>query len=130
MADHAPFRLVLRESVEVRIFFLIIITIIKTRTDLVNSYQNLVRASDSTSYELVVPRYDVRTPQSMLWVERDLGQCVLALLKNYESRAKDVLGQTFYAVSERMTYTQLAEQLQTGEYVRFVCLFAFPCVYL
>ncbi|EGO03840.1 hypothetical protein SERLA73DRAFT_119473 [Serpula lacrymans var. lacrymans S7.3] len=85
------------------------------------NYQNLVQSQDSSSFEVVVPRYDAHSPQYITWIERDLGQCALALLKNYDSRKDEILDNTFYAVSEKMTYTQLADILQNafGKPVKF-----------
>ncbi|KIJ61553.1 hypothetical protein HYDPIDRAFT_115710 [Hydnomerulius pinastri MD-312] len=86
------------------------------------NYYNLTRSSDSSSYELIVPKYDPSSAQYITWVERDLGQCALALLKHYKDSEADVLDETFYAVSEKMTYTQFASVLQKalGKPVRFV----------
>ncbi|KAH7913128.1 hypothetical protein BJ138DRAFT_1003031 [Hygrophoropsis aurantiaca] len=78
------------------------------------NYGNLVASSDSSSFELTVPRYDPGSPQYITWVERDLGQCVLVLLKHYEERKEDIWDQTFYAVSAKMDYTKFAEVLQDG----------------
>lgn len=50
----------------------------------------------------------------MLWVQKDLGPAVLALLKNYTDPSKDILGQTFIVASERMTYGHFADLIQEG----------------
>ncbi|KAH7928633.1 NAD(P)-binding protein [Leucogyrophana mollusca] len=86
------------------------------------NYGNLVASSDASSFELTVPRYDPKSSQYMTWVEQDLGQCALALLKHYEDREGEVLDHTFYAVSAKMDYTELAEVLQKaiGKPVKFV----------
>ncbi|KAG1786837.1 uncharacterized protein HD556DRAFT_1539393 [Suillus plorans] len=58
--------------------------------------------------ELTVARYDAHTPQYFTWVERNLGQCALALLKHYKDPESEVLSRTFYAVSAKLNYTQFA----------------------
>jgi len=86
------------------------------------NYNNLVPAPDSTGLELTVPRYDPHSPQYITWVERDLGQCAVALLKQYEDCGSEVLSQTFYAVSAKLSYTRFASILQQalGKPVSFV----------
>ncbi|OAX42637.1 NAD(P)-binding protein [Rhizopogon vinicolor AM-OR11-026] len=86
------------------------------------NYNNLVPAPDSTGLELTVPRYDPHSPQYITWIERDLGQCAVALLKHYEDRGSEVLSQTFYAVSAKLSYTRFASILQQalGKPVSFV----------
>lgn len=79
-----------------------------------DSYNNLVPVPDSNCLELTVPRYDSQSPQYFTWIERDLGQCALALLKHYEDPESEVLSRTFYAVSAKSNYTQFASTLQQG----------------
>ncbi|KAG2136664.1 hypothetical protein DEU56DRAFT_805254 [Suillus clintonianus] len=76
------------------------------------NYNNLVSVPDSNCLEVNVPKYDLQSPQYFTWVERDLGQCTLALLKHYKDRDSEVLSRTFYAVSEKLNYTQFASILQ------------------
>lgn len=85
-------------------------------------YNNLVPVPDSDRFELNVPRYDSQSPQYVTWVERDLGQCALALLKHYKDPESEVLSRTFYAVSAKLNYTQFASILQQalGKPVSFV----------
>ncbi|KAG2342315.1 hypothetical protein BDR05DRAFT_964275 [Suillus weaverae] len=66
--------------------------------------------------------YDSQSPQYFTWIERDLGQCALALLKHYKDPESDVLSRTFYAVSAKVNYTQFASILQQalGKPVSFV----------
>lgn len=72
--------------------------------------------SDSTGLELTVPGYDTHSPQYINWVERDLGQCAVALLKRYEDCGSEVLSKTFSAVSVKLgqAHTQFACILQQG----------------
>lgn len=86
------------------------------------NYNNLVPVPDSNCLELTVPRYDSQSPQYFTWIERDLGQCALALLKHYKDPESEVLSRTFYAVSSKSNYTQFASTLQQalGKPVSFV----------
>ncbi|KAF8552073.1 NAD(P)-binding protein [Imleria badia] len=86
------------------------------------NYNYLSLTPDSTSYELTIPKYDPKSPQYFTWVERDLGQCVLALLKHYEDESAHILGKTFYAVSDKMSHTDYANEIEKviGKPVRFV----------
>ncbi|KII90698.1 hypothetical protein PLICRDRAFT_39272 [Plicaturopsis crispa FD-325 SS-3] len=84
------------------------------------NFGNLVKTADG-SFELPVPRYSATSPQAITWIERDLGPSILALLKNYNTRAAEVLGQTFFAVTARSTYPAFAEILSKafGKPVKF-----------
>ncbi|KAF9237366.1 hypothetical protein BU15DRAFT_88804 [Melanogaster broomeanus] len=86
------------------------------------SYNHLTLSPDSSSYELTVPKYDPNSPQYITWVERDLGQCILSLLKHYQDSSAGILDETLYAVSEKMTYTEYAAVIQKalGKPVHFV----------
>ncbi|KAF8438093.1 hypothetical protein L210DRAFT_854041 [Boletus edulis BED1] len=86
------------------------------------NYNYLTLTSDSSSYELTIPKYDPNSPQYYTWVERDIGQCVLALLKHYKEDSAQILGNTFYAVSDKMSYTDYAKEIEkaVGKPVRFV----------
>ncbi|KAH7886928.1 hypothetical protein F5I97DRAFT_1936520 [Phlebopus sp. FC_14] len=86
------------------------------------NFNCLTSSSDSSSFQLTIPKYDPHSQQYMTWVDRDLGQCALALLKNYKNSEAGVLGETFYAVSDKLSYTQYASLLQQalGKSVRFV----------
>ncbi|KAG8216856.1 hypothetical protein J3R82DRAFT_7119 [Butyriboletus roseoflavus] len=74
----------------------------------------LTLTSDSSSYELTIPKYDPNSPQYFAWIERDLGQCVLALLKHYKDDSAHILGETFYVVSDKMNYTDYANVIERG----------------
>jgi len=86
------------------------------------NFNYLTLTPDSSSYELTIPKYDPNSPQYFTWVERDLGQCALALLKHYKDDSAHILGETFYAVSDKMTYTDYANVIEkaVGKPVRFV----------
>lgn len=85
-------------------------------------YNILAPVPDSDRLEVTVARYDAQSPQYFTWVERDLGQCALALLKHYKDPESEVLSRTFYAVSAKLNYTQFASILQQalGKPVSFV----------
>ena len=78
------------------------------------SLNYLTQTSDSSSYELTIPNYDPNSPQYFTWVERDLGQCALALLKHYKNDSAHILGETFYAVSDKMNYTDYVNVIEKG----------------
>ncbi|KAG2051922.1 hypothetical protein BDR06DRAFT_1010039 [Suillus hirtellus] len=85
-------------------------------------YNILAPVLDSDRLEATVARYDAQSPQYFTWVEWDLGQCALALLKHYKDPESEVLSRTFYAVSAKLKYTQFASILQQalGKPVSFV----------
>lgn len=87
-----------------------------------SSFGNL-QPSDN-GFNITVPRFDPKSPQGVLWVEKGLGESALALFKNYDSPTfgHDVLGGEFVACTARMTYPALAEILQKalGKPVGFV----------
>jgi hypothetical protein len=85
-----------------------------------SSFGNLVQKGDG--YELTVPRYSKDSSQPMLWVERDLGPCVVAAFKNYKHVGADIIGKEFYASSTTSTFPDLAEALSKalGKPVSFV----------
>ncbi|KIJ07527.1 hypothetical protein PAXINDRAFT_177678 [Paxillus involutus ATCC 200175] len=72
----------------------------------------LTLSPDSSSYNLTIPKYDLNSTQYFTWVERDLGQCVLALFKHYKDSSAGILDETFYAVSEKMTYPEFATVIE------------------
>ncbi|KAN0084223.1 hypothetical protein V8E55_007727 [Tylopilus felleus] len=85
-------------------------------------FNYLTLTPDSSSYELTIPKYDPNSSQCFTWVERDLGPCVLALLKHYKDESAHILGETFYAVSDKMSYTEYANEIEKvlGKPVHFV----------
>lgn len=58
--------------------------------------------------------YSTNSTQEVLWVKKDLGKVVLALLKNYQGGADEVLDQGFAVVTERVTYPEYAKILSGG----------------
>lgn len=60
----------------------------------------------------------IRTPLPLelpfVWIEKDLGPSVLALLKNYQDDSKEILGRTFFVVSERITNADFVKTLEEG----------------
>lgn len=84
-------------------------------------YGFLAKASDG-GYELRIPKYSPTSVEYFIWVERDLGPMVLALMKNYTSDGSNILGQIFYGVSTVMTFPELASSLADalGKPVKFI----------
>ncbi|KIL00309.1 hypothetical protein PAXRUDRAFT_768622 [Paxillus rubicundulus Ve08.2h10] len=76
------------------------------------SFGYLTLSPDSSSYDLTIPKYDLHSTQYFTWVERDLGQCVLALFKHYKDSSAVILGETLYAVSEKLTYPEYATVIE------------------
>ncbi|EIW78415.1 NAD(P)-binding protein [Coniophora puteana RWD-64-598 SS2] len=86
------------------------------------NYNCVAPSEDSSSLNVAIPKYSADSPQYILWVERDLGQVALALLKSYETKKEQVLGHLFYAVSAKMTYPEFAKVLErsVGKPVDFI----------
>ncbi|EGN94231.1 hypothetical protein SERLA73DRAFT_144748 [Serpula lacrymans var. lacrymans S7.3] len=76
----------------------------------------------ASGYELSSPIKTASSHTNISWIGHDLGASVLVLFKNYESRQAEVLGQTFYVMSETMTYQDFAQKLENafGVPVKFV----------
>lgn len=72
----------------------------------------LTATAGGSSYELTIPKYNPNSPQYFTWIGWDLGQCVLALVKHYNDESADILGETFYAVGDKMNYTEYASVIQ------------------
>ncbi|TRM61872.1 hypothetical protein BD626DRAFT_558441 [Schizophyllum amplum] len=53
-------------------------------------------------------------PTVQTWIGHDMGPAVLALFKQCDSRASEILGQTFVLGSARMTYEDFAAELSQG----------------
>jgi nucleoside-diphosphate-sugar epimerase len=65
-------------------------------------------ATDPSQLDFTVVRAGPKSIQPFTWGEKDTGEAVLALLKNYRERPEKVLNSKFYAISER---------LEMGEFV-------------
>ncbi|KAJ7111452.1 hypothetical protein C8R44DRAFT_677898 [Mycena epipterygia] len=61
-----------------------------------------------TGFELAVGNYSATAKASQTWVKRDVGQAVLALLKNYTDQSKSVAGKSYPIMSPVYTYPELA----------------------
>ncbi|TRM62041.1 hypothetical protein BD626DRAFT_499577 [Schizophyllum amplum] len=53
-------------------------------------------------------------PTVQTWIGHDMGPAVVALFKQYDTRAAEILGQTFVLGSARMTYEDFAAELSKG----------------
>ncbi|EGN92972.1 hypothetical protein SERLA73DRAFT_190344 [Serpula lacrymans var. lacrymans S7.3] len=72
-----------------------------------------LRKSDS-GFELTMPLQSESTPLQFTWIGHDLGPSVLILLKNYQSRQDEILGQTFHLISENVTFGNFAQALENA----------------
>lgn len=77
------------------------------------SFGNLAKKDDGT-YELPVPCYSPTSVQGICWAEKDVGQSVLALFKNYQERKDEIWGKTFYVGTAHITYPDFAAILSEG----------------
>jgi hypothetical protein len=57
---------------------------------------------DPAQLDYTVVRFTPEHTEPFTWVGKDLGNAVLALLRNYRDRPNDVLGLQFYALSQRL----------------------------
>jgi len=80
----------------------------------------LSKVADGT-YELSIPRYSPTATNALLWVQKDLGGSVLALLKHYQDRADEILNKTFYVANAHITFPGFAKILSKtiGKPVKF-----------
>jgi len=80
----------------------------------------LVKVADGT-YELSVARYSPTASNALLWVQKDLGDSVLALLKHYQDRGDEILNKTFYVANAHITFPDFAKILSAaiGKPVKF-----------
>lgn len=76
------------------------------------SHHQLTKSSDGYDFNAVRSSITLELP--FVWIGKDLGPSVLALLKNYKDTSKEILGQTFYVVSERISYVELVKILSEG----------------
>lgn len=65
--------------------------------------------------EFVMARMPLSTTAQLVWIGKDLGPSVLALLKNYQNKGKEILGQTFTVVSQLITVEELVKTIQEGK---------------
>ncbi|KAJ7101248.1 NAD(P)-binding protein [Mycena belliarum] len=75
-----------------------------------------------TGYKIPVPKYSPTSTQSFTWVAHDLGQAVVAFLKNYADPTKNILGKAFPLVSFMETYPEVAKRISAalGKPVEFM----------
>ncbi|KAJ7785289.1 hypothetical protein DFH07DRAFT_726510 [Mycena maculata] len=61
-----------------------------------------------TGFDIAVPKYSPTSLVSYTWVQRDVGEAVLALLKNYTDPSKNVLGRAYPVLTATLTFPELA----------------------
>jgi len=79
----------------------------------------LSKVADGT-YELSIPRYSPTATNALLWVQKDLGGSVLALLKHYQDRADEILNNTFYVANAHITFPGFAKILSKSQFLSFM----------
>ena len=72
---------------------------------------SLLQKLPSGDFEIRVPLTDPNAPMPLLWINRDFGDIVLAVVRHYP----EVIGKTFDCATEVVNYTQFAEILSKGE---------------
>ncbi|KAJ7785256.1 hypothetical protein DFH07DRAFT_948329 [Mycena maculata] len=65
----------------------------------------------STGFELSTIIYGPTSLQSFTWIEHDLGESVLALLKSYTDPSKSISGKSYPVATSKMTYPNLAAMI-------------------
>ncbi|KAJ7185264.1 hypothetical protein C8R46DRAFT_375565 [Mycena filopes] len=61
-----------------------------------------------TGFNITLPKYSPETVTAFTWIERDLGEAALAVLKSYADPTKNVLGRAYPVVTAQLTYPALA----------------------
>ncbi|KAF7973254.1 hypothetical protein HWV62_15771 [Athelia sp. TMB] len=75
------------------------------------NYPFVFGKGEGEAYEIKIPLFGPTKTIALLWVEHELGQSVLALLKHYQDRADEVLNKTFYVANAQITFPEFAEVL-------------------
>ncbi|KAJ7785230.1 hypothetical protein DFH07DRAFT_726509 [Mycena maculata] len=65
----------------------------------------------SIGFDLSTIIYGPTSLQSFTWIEHDLGESVLALLKSYTDPSKTISGKSYPVVTSKMTYPDLAAMI-------------------
>ncbi|KAF7326275.1 NmrA domain-containing protein [Mycena kentingensis (nom. inval.)] len=66
-----------------------------------------------TGYDVPIPRFQAHEKQAFTWVDRDIPQCTLALLKAYNAgRVAEVNGRSFPVVNANISYGELAARIE------------------
>ncbi|KAF7985834.1 hypothetical protein HWV62_510 [Athelia sp. TMB] len=72
------------------------------------NYPFVFGKGEGEAYEIKIPLFGPTKTIALLWVEHELGQSVLALLKHYQDRADEVLNKTFYVANTQITLLLLS----------------------
>ncbi|KAJ7728013.1 hypothetical protein DFH07DRAFT_945818 [Mycena maculata] len=70
--------------------------------------QHQMLKKTSTGFDLISLKYSPTSLQTFTWVEYDVGESVLALLKSYADSSKSVSGKSYPVVTAKMTHPDLA----------------------
>ncbi|KAK4944628.1 hypothetical protein LTR10_016062 [Elasticomyces elasticus] len=95
-----------------------------------NFYENMIlrghvrKSEDGKGLEFRQPIIQANTRLHMLWVQRDLGVIVKAILDNWDTRKKDLVYQHFYAMDAIHTPTEVCSTIEsvTGTPTKYVVL--------
>ncbi|KIV87921.1 hypothetical protein PV11_03437 [Exophiala sideris] len=95
-----------------------------------NFYENMIlrghvrKSEDGKGLEFRQPIIHANTRLHMLWVQRDLGVIVKAILDNWDTRKKELVYQHFYAMDAIHTPTEVCSMIEsvTGTPTRYVVL--------
>ncbi|KAF8193849.1 hypothetical protein K438DRAFT_1588502 [Mycena galopus ATCC 62051] len=64
-----------------------------------------------TGFDMSIPKYTTTALQAFSWIGHDVGESVLALLKNYTDPSKNIYGKAYPVVTGYMTYPELAAMI-------------------
>ncbi|KAJ7621870.1 hypothetical protein DFH06DRAFT_1009680 [Mycena polygramma] len=69
----------------------------------------------ATGFNITVPKYSPTQLEAWTWVEHDVGESVLALIKSYTDPSKNVSGRSYPVVTANLTYPDLAAMASKGQ---------------
>ncbi|KAK7035967.1 NmrA domain-containing protein [Favolaschia claudopus] len=75
--------------------------------------RNFMRKTD-TGYNIVVPLYSPESLATFTWIQRDLAESTLAVLKNYTDSSKSITGKAYPLVTANILYPALADIFAKG----------------
>lgn len=70
--------------------------------------------NDPAQLDFSVIRASPKSSQPFTWAEKDAGEAVLALMKNYRNQPEKVLSSKFYVVSQRIEMGEFVDTLSRG----------------
>jgi len=69
----------------------------------------------ATGFDISVPNYSPTALHPLTWFGHDLGESVLALLKNYTDPSKNVSGKSYPVVTANITYPDTVAMIAKGK---------------